>query len=189
MTTIYLVRHAESNYKNHEDETRELTAKGLEDRKLVSGYLSDKNIDVVLSSPYKRAIDTVKHFAERNQLTMEIIEDFRERKVDSGWIADFDAFCRRQWEDFSYKRSDGETLGEVQERNIRALHDVMRKFKDKNIVIGTHGTALSTMINYFDRSFGYDEFAKIKSLMPWIVKFVFQDERLLEMEKINPFTL
>lgn len=121
MTTIYFVRHAESNYKNHEDAARELTAKGLEDRKLVSGYLSDKNIDVVLSSPYKRAIDTVKHFAERNQLTVEIIEDFRERKVDSGWIEDFDAFCRRQWEDFAYKRSDGETVRDGKNKSVRTL--------------------------------------------------------------------
>lgn len=35
MTTVYFVRHAEPNYNNHDDELRELTEKGLEDRKLV----------------------------------------------------------------------------------------------------------------------------------------------------------
>ena len=63
MTNIYFIRHAEPNYENHDDTLRELTAKGLKDRKLVTAFLSDKNIDVVISSPYKRAYDTVYDFA------------------------------------------------------------------------------------------------------------------------------
>lgn len=50
MTTIYFVRHAESNLSNHDDKTRELSPKGLKDRKLVSEYLRDKEIEVVISS-------------------------------------------------------------------------------------------------------------------------------------------
>lgn len=189
VTTLYFIRHAEPNYENHNDAERELTTKGLEDRKLVSGYLDDKNIDIVLSSPYKRAVDTVKHFADENHFSIEMIDDFRERKVDSVWIEDFNAFCKRQWEDFSYRLSDGETLSEVQDRNIKALKGVLQEYKGKNIVIGSHGTALSTIINYYDASFGYEDFAEIKSLMPWIVKFVFNDEVLQKIEKINPFQL
>lgn len=187
MTTVYFIRHAEPNYNNHEDETRELSDKGLEDRKLVSEYLSNKKIDIVLSSPYKRAIDTVKHFADDNYLSIEIIADFRERKVDNVWIDDFNTFCQQQWNDFSYKLSDGETLSEVQSRNISALKCVLKKYKDKNIVVGSHGTALSTIINYFDPSFGYNDFASIQLLMPWIVKLVFIEDTLQKIEKINPF--
>ena len=65
MTTVYFIRHAEPNYDNHNDLLRELSSKGLEDRKLVTAFLADKNIDVILSSPYKRAIDTVRDFAEK----------------------------------------------------------------------------------------------------------------------------
>ena len=53
MTKVYFVRHAEPNYNNHNDALRELSEKGMEDRKLVTKFLADKNIDVVLSSPYK----------------------------------------------------------------------------------------------------------------------------------------
>lgn len=185
MTTVYFVRHAQPNYNNHEDALRELTPKGLRDRISVSRYLHDKKINAVLSSPYKRAFDTVKDFADKHHLPVETIDDFRERKVDRGWIENFDAFCRQQWEDFSYRLSDGESLGEVQERNIRALYDMLEKYKDKNIVIGSHGTALCTIIHYFDPAFGYDDFVKIKSLMPWIVRFVFEDKTLLEIERIS----
>lgn len=54
MTTVYFVRHAEPNYENHDDMSRELSAKGLEDRKLVTKFLYDKAVDIVLSSPFKR---------------------------------------------------------------------------------------------------------------------------------------
>lgn len=185
MTTVYFIRHAEPNYENHDDRQRELTQKGMTDRKRVTEFLEDKQIAVVLSSPYKRAIDTVKDFADRYGLTLEIIEDFRERKVDSGWIEDFNGFCMKQWEDFSYKLNDGESLQEVQDRNIKALAMVLETHPDQNIVIGSHGTALSTIIHYYDPSFGYSEFEKIKSLMPWIVEFTFAGSKLRSIKMID----
>lgn len=33
MTTVFFVRHAEPNYKNHNDRLRELSPKGLRDKK------------------------------------------------------------------------------------------------------------------------------------------------------------
>ena len=187
MTTVYFVRHAEPNYKNHDDMSRELSAKGMEDRKLVTKFLADKDIDAVLSSPFKRAVDTVSEFADRKGLNIGIVNDFRERRVDSVWIEDFTAFCKAQWADFDYKLSDGECLSEVQKRNIIALNDVLMKYQGKNIVIGSHGTALSTIINYYDKSFGHSEFEKIKGLMPWIVRFTFEDEKCVEIKQFNLF--
>lgn len=96
MTTVYFVRHAEPNYSNHDDTLRELSPKGMEDRKLVTEFLGDKHIDIVLSSPYKRAIDTVRDFADSYGLSIDSINDFRERKVDSVWIEDFTSFAKKQ---------------------------------------------------------------------------------------------
>lgn len=186
MTKVYFVRHAEPNYDNHDDSLRELSPKGMEDRKLVTAFLSDKEIDVVLSSPFKRAVDTVADFAEKNNIPIKTIDDFRERKVDSCWIDDFAEFSRKQWTDFSYKLSDGECLKEVQDRNIAALNAVLEKYNGKNIVIGSHGTALSTIINYYDNSFGYEDFEKIRFIMPWIVEFAFDaDKKCVEIKKYN----
>lgn len=175
MTEVFFVRHAEPNYQNHDDVARELTVKGLNDRKLVTRFLSDKGIDVILSSPYKRSIDTVKEFADVRQLEIELIQDFRERRVDSEWIEDFEAFSRRQWEDFDYKLSDGECLREVQKRNINALMRAVEKYQGKKIAVGSHGTALCTIIHYFDPSFGYEGFQRVCGIMPWIVKFTFDN--------------
>lgn len=187
MTTVYFIRHAEPNYNNHDDMSRELSAKGIKDRQLVTKFLADKGVCVVLSSPYIRAVDTVKDFADSRNLEVILENDFRERKVDSGWIEDFTAFSRAQWADFSYKLSDGECLGEVQKRNIEALERVVKEYENKVIVIGSHGTALSTIINWYDSSFGYSEFEQIKGMMPWVVRFDFMDKECVRIKSYNLF--
>lgn len=189
MTTVYFIRHAEPNYDNHDDPSRELSDKGLRDRKLVTKFLSDKQIDVIVSSPYKRAVDTVADFADLAKLEVKMAADFRERKVGNEWIPDFNTFSKKQWEDFDYKLSDGESLNEVQRRNIRALHGVLREFSGKTIVIGSHGTALSTIINYYDKTFGYSAFKRIQNLMPWAVEFMFEDYICMHIHQYNLFEL
>ncbi len=188
MTTVYFVRHAEPDYTNHNDIERPLTPKGKEDSKLVTGYLRDKDIEMVFSSPYLRAIETVKDFADSFGHTIITVEDFRERKVDSCWIEDFNRFTEQQWSDFNYKLSDGECLQEVQKRNVNALMQVINKYPNKNIVIGSHGTALSTIINYYKPSFGFNDFQRIRAIMPWIVKFTFHGDELLHIEEIDVFS-
>ena len=185
MTTVYFIRHAQPNYENHDDFSRELSPKGLQDRLLVTDFLMNKRIDAVLSSPFKRAVDTVRDFAEKVGLPIETIDDFRERRVDSGWIEDFDAFSRMQWADFTYKRSDGESLAEVQQRNIRALEWVLEQYAGQNIVIGSHGTALSTIINHYDPSFDYTDFKRIKGLMPWVVQFDFEGTAVVAIHQCD----
>nr|MCR4939408.1 histidine phosphatase family protein [Treponemataceae bacterium] len=118
----------------------------------------------------------VGDFAEKYGLEIEIYEDFRERKVDSCWIDDFTTFSKKQWEDFDYKLSDGECLGEVQKRNIAALKLVLEKFSGRTVAIAGHGTALSTIINYYDKSFNYKDFERIKNIMPWIVEMHFDEK-------------
>ena len=110
-----------------------------------------------------------------------------DKNNDSEWIADFDTFCKRQWEDFDYKLSDGETLKQVQTRNIKALNKVLEVYSGKNIVIGSHGTALSTIINYYDNTFGYYDFERIRNVMPWVVKFIFENNVCMSIDRYNLF--
>lgn len=189
MTNIYFVRHAESDHRVHDDMSRPLTEKGLRDCSLVSDYLDAKEVSAVFSSPYKRAYDTVSEFARRKGLEIVCIDKFRERSIADAWIDDFASFSMRQWEDFNYKISTGESLREVQSRNIEALRDLLTAHPNETVVVGTHGTALSTIFNYFDGSFTYERFMEIVGLMPWIVKLVFDGDKCVSIESIDPFAL
>ena len=187
MTHVYFVRHAQPNYENHDDFSRELSPQGLADRVLVTGYLVDKGVDAVLSSPYRRAADTVAPLAERLGLSLETVEDFRERKV-GGWIENFESYSQRQWADFDYKLSGGESLEEVQRRNIAALEEVLARFPEKTVAIGSHGTALSTVLHHFRPGFGFAEFERIRPVMPWIVRLDFEERICIGIEAYDVFT-
>jgi len=73
----------------------------------------------------------------------------------------------------------------VQERNITALKEILNENKGKNVVIGTHGTALSTILNYYNKTFGYEEFNRIKSIMPWIIVMEFKGEEFIGFKEID----
>ena len=188
MTTLYFVRHAQPNYDNHNDLTRELSSKGLNDRRLVCDWLADVPVNAVLSSPYKRAVDTVSPLAEGRGLPIRTIDDLRERRIDSCWIEDFNAFCQAQWENFDYRLSDGESLGQVQKRCVPAVEAILREYAGQTVVIGSHGTALSCIINHYAPAFGYKDFQRIRGLMPWLVRFTFEGASCREIISIDPFT-
>lgn len=186
MGDIYFVRHAESDIRVHDEFLRPLTEKGLRDSALITNYLKDKDISYIYSSPYIRAVDTVKELADELNISITSIDHFKERRISS-WIDDFDSFSKRQWNDFDYSLTDGECLKEVQIRNVTALMELVQSHPEANCVIGSHGTALSTIINHFNPHFGFESFSKIKALMPWIVKITFEHQNFIKMESIDIF--
>lgn len=113
-----------------------------------------------------------------------MVEDFRERKISNEWIEDFNKFTEMQWSDFNYKLEHGESLVEVQNRNIKELHKILIENNEQDIVIGTHGTALSTIINHYDSSFDRMSFEKIKNIMPWIVCTKFEGTELVSINHV-----
>ncbi len=187
MTTVYFVRHSQPNKNNHDDMTRELTEQGMEDRKKVTAFLLDKQITAVFSSPYRRAVDTVKHFADTLGLPIMTDHGFREREVTETWLTDlqFSDFTARQWADFDYKFPTGECLREVQVRNIAALNRVLTTHAGQNIVIGSHGTALGTILAYYDPSFGYEQFLPLLPQMPFIAQLQFDGLLCINVKLIS----
>jgi 2,3-bisphosphoglycerate-dependent phosphoglycerate mutase len=181
---LYFVRHAESDLTIREDAIRPLTPKGLRDTRKVTAALQDKGITKIYSSPYLRAVDTVLDLAETLGLEIVKMNDLGERAV-GGWVEDFHAFSQRQWDDFSHKNPGGESLAEVQERNIRAVKAIIQDNLGSSVAVGTHGTALSTILNYFDPTFGYDDFHKIIDKMPYILCFTFDQDKLVSIMEIE----
>jgi 2,3-bisphosphoglycerate-dependent phosphoglycerate mutase len=190
LTTIYFIRHAQADNSITDGRIRPLTAKGMKDRLLVTDFLSDKKIDAVFSSPFKRAVDTITDFAEKNKFSITTVNDFRERKSDTDMRKSnlaFNFFMEKQWEDFNYTFSDGECLLDVQKRNITALNKVLTRNNGMNIVIGTHGTALASIINYYDETFSFSDFMAMVDILPWVVEMRFDGLDCASIQKIDLF--
>lgn len=185
MPAIYLIRHAQSNPAIRDDRTRPLTAEGLRDTRLITACLRDRGIARILSSPYERTIRTVTHLAEALDLPIETDEDFREREA-GGWHGDcFLDFVRSQWQDFDYTAPGGESLRQVQKRNMAALRRAMDKYPGEPLAIATHGTAMGTILNHYDPQWGYRSFLRILDVMPYIVRLEIDTEgRCIAREEI-----
>ena len=121
----------------------------------------------------------------RQELKIHCEEDFREWRRDARGFESFEEMCRRCWTEFDFKAPDSESLREVQERNIGALEKILERFQGKTVIIGTHGMALSTVLNYYDANFGYEDFKRLLPLMPLIVKLTFDGKRCLTIEQIS----
>lgn len=60
-----------------------------------------------------------------------------------------------------------------------ALSEILAKHKGQNIVIGTHGTALSSILNYYYPEFGCKDFLRIIDWMPYVIELDFEEDKLL----------
>ena len=178
MTRVFFVRHAQPLFSWADDLTRPLTEEGMQDRRIVLEFLQDKQVDFFYCSPYKRSYDTIAEAAEF--FGMEIVTDARLREREKGNMSsnNHDMF-RKRWEDHTYHEEGGESIAMVQERNIAALKEILASNPDKTVVIGTHGTALSTILNYYDPSFGCKDFLRLIDWMPFIIELDFEGETLV----------
>lgn len=188
MTRIYFVRHAQPEHSHEDDRTRPLTEEGSADSRLVLETLKDKRIDAFYSSPYKRSVDTIKGTAEH--FGMEIVTDERLREREKGeggnggmGRSPLEMFERR-WADHGYHEEGGESISMVQGRNIEAINEIVSQNEDGCVVIGTHGTALSAVLNYFDPSFGLDDFLRIIDFMPYIVEMDISEGRAVSIKEV-----
>ena len=182
MTTIYFVRHAHSTYTKEERE-RPLSEKGQLDAENVTHLLKDRHIDVVISSPYKRAIQTVQGIANTYHVSIEIEENLRERLLSKEPVTDFNDAVQKVWEDWDFAYEGGESNEVAQRRAVICMQNILKKYEDQNIVIGTHGNIMVLLMNYFDSKYDFRFWKTLR--MPDIFKLNFHNEDLISAERIE----
>lgn len=189
MTKVYFVRHAQTDYSNPIDRDRVLTKKGMQDRYKARDYLISQGVDKeilhIYSSSYRRAIDTIQPFADYVGLSIQPLEEFREWSVIAP-EKEYYAACKKAWKDYTYRLDGCETLEEVQQRNVQKLLELIQMHQDETIVIGSHGTALSTILHYFNSNYNYEDLMRIMEIKPWIVRFEFEKEKFLAYDEVFP---
>jgi 2,3-bisphosphoglycerate-dependent phosphoglycerate mutase len=70
-TTYYFIRHAEKDRSNKSEKDPNLTAEGLKRAQIWAEVLKDIPLDMVLSTNYKRTLQTGAPIAGSNQLSIE----------------------------------------------------------------------------------------------------------------------
>ncbi len=181
ITAIYFVRHAHSDY-TADEWNRPLSARGWQDAKLITEILSNQSIDLIISSPYKRAIQTIEGLASQLSSGIMINDDFRERLLSDQPVDDFNQAISQVWSDPSFFYEGGESNIVAQQRGVNALNSILTQYNGKNIVISTHGNIMVLIMNYFDSQFDFAFWRKLA--MPDIYRMTFTEHLLIKVDHI-----
>ncbi|CAG9622493.1 histidine phosphatase family protein [Sutcliffiella rhizosphaerae] len=181
MTTVYFVRHAHSVY-TPDELGRPLSSEGMMDAERVTEILGEAPIEVVLSSPYRRAIQTVQGAADYFGLTVEVHENLKERTLSKVPIGDFATAIKKVWQEPDFSWKDGESNNEAQSRGIQIFEHILEKYDGKNIVIGSHGNIMVLIMNHYNSAFDLSFWNNLD--MPDIYKLIFNNSKLISVEKL-----
>ncbi len=184
LTTVYFIRHAQSDQSVHDDRTRPLTAAGMQAAAALPGKLKGIAFDAIYSSPYLRAMQTVTPLAKARRLPILEECDFCERRIGGGWIDNWEEYSRCEWADFGCKHEGGESLGEVQARNLAALTRILTAESGHTVAIGTHGCALSTVLSRFISGFGRDQYVELLPKLPCVYRLTFIGQECIDLKEL-----
>ena len=136
-----------------------LTERGRQQALDIVPQLVKLGIDAIYSSPFPRAIDTVRPFADQQGLPIRVRHDLRERKWTDDWLPDayIQSAIAKTWEDFQFAFPDGESSAACQLRVVAAVTDIVGKHPGETLLVSSHGSALSLLLNQIDRSYGFNE--------------------------------
>jgi broad specificity phosphatase PhoE len=159
MSKLYILRHGETEW-NREQRAQgcsndiPLSDVGIKQAEAAAKKLKDEKIDLIFTSPLKRAFQTAQIIAKYHNIEVERLKEFME--INFG--------C---WEGLSYKEMsekypevvavwrstphlaqipNAETLVELRERSMGKLNEIIKVHDDKNILIVSHGITCKVMI-------------------------------------------
>ena len=191
------LKNINNDYNNEslqlQNEKMPLSIEGEELTSNISKESELQNIDVVISSNYVRAMATAKYISNANNVTLIVNSAFGERKFGiNSWDELPSGFGLRQNNDENYKVGDGESQKEVRERVYKALIDVIDKYKDKRVVIVSHGSAILWLlkhwcnVNLVDKYITFNDKVILKDNVfnCTTFKLEFDDKKLVNIEKI-----
>ncbi len=155
---IYSTRHGQTDY-NFNDRILgttdiPLNETGFRQAQNLAEKISDENIsiDIIIASPMKRALTTAETVAQLNNIPLKT--DARLREWDygkyEGMFRDAEGFAENKRQ-FGVKMGEcGESLLQLSHRVYSVLDEVIEKYKDKNVLLVSHGGICRVIETYFN---------------------------------------
>ena len=169
MKTIIIVRHSEPQ-KGVDMPTSEIPLSEW-GRKKASDFFSNalfKDWNCIYASPYLRAVETA--YCCGGQVILD--NRLRERELGDRETLD-EKFWERQYQDFTFKNKNGESLGEAARRMNSCMYEIYGKIPDGGrAVVISHAAAICAFLS------GFCEISVVDAARKWR-KIVFQKKVVL----------
>lgn len=151
---IYVTRHGETTWNVLNKVCGltdvELTEKGISQAQVLADKLQSMNLDLIISSPLKRAYETGRIVAEK--CGVPITTDPRLIEQNYGIYEgadrkDPDFLANKR--NFAYRYPGGESMMQLAHRVYGLLDEIREKYAGKNVLIVTHGGVCRAVNTYF----------------------------------------
>ena len=155
--SLYVVRHGQTEYnkkgifQGHIDVP--LNEKGKEQALEIAKKIEKIDIDVIISSPLTRALQTAQTIANKKKLDIITDKQFIERsfgemegkkpteELNIDKFTDFD---------LNYKGNSIESIIDFQKRIYSGIEKLKKQYKDKNVLLVTHTGVIEMVTAYFE---------------------------------------
>ncbi|HEY9063046.1 MAG TPA: histidine phosphatase family protein [Pseudobacteroides sp.] len=160
-TRLILVRHAQAEGNVREEfhgwTDGDITKKGHLQAQCAATRLKDFKLDVLYSSPLKRAVDTAQYISYESNLPVIKREGLKEinggdwdglswKELQTRWPEEFEIWSGKP---HMHRMPNGESMMEFLTRLVNELGFIMLNNRGKNICIVTHGMAIRVLMSYF----------------------------------------
>lgn len=170
MVQFLIARHCSATGQERE---AELTSVGIRQAQVLSMFLEHYPIDVhrIITSPFKRAVDSIHPFAEAAGIKLEEEERLAERMLSDKPLEEWLEILERSFTEMDLKVYNGESSNEAMERSSSVMKELMKsEDDDKTVLLMTHGNLMTLMLRYFDDTFGYEDWKNLRNPDLYLVK-------------------
>lgn len=181
---IYFIRHAHSPFIFGKERQRPLSEEGRKSAQKLTESLQSIQFDAVFSSPYVRSIQTLEGISSLDNIIIE--ENLKEKALKGNYKLsenDIDLAIMQSFENLDFSLEGGESVREAQYRSLPIIFKIINDPQLKNVAIGTHGNIMTSIINYFDSTYGYNFWKSTQK--PDIYKLSFKGYHLISVTRIN----
>lgn len=173
---IFLIRHAQSHPRAsipHADWP--LSDLGRSQAKALVPLLAPLGIEGVISSPYRRCLDTVAPFIGQQQIELHVREDLRERLISHTLIDGFAEVWQRSWEDFHFALPECESSHVAQTRMLAVMLTIAWENTGRRVAVSSHGNVIGLFLNTIEPSFHRENTEQLRN--PDVVRVIYRDNR------------
>lgn len=152
--TFYVARHGQTEW-NAENKVCgitdiALTEKGIAQADELADQVKGKNIEIIISSPMKRAVTTSRIVSEKCHIPMMADNRLVEQNygVYEGVDRNNEDFLANK-RNFAYRYPNGESMIQVAVRVYTFLDEIKKQYSGKNVLIVSHGGVCRILKTYF----------------------------------------
>ncbi|WP_413304163.1 histidine phosphatase family protein [Bacillus sp. 1P10SD] len=164
---VYVVRHCEAEGQPRE---ARLTDKGVQQAAELAGFFLTIKIDRIVSSPFVRAIHSVKPLAELKQVEVDTDERLSERILSTKVLEDWLEKLQATYNDLDLSFDGGESTREAMARVVSMVEEIINGV-DENTIIVTHGNLMSLLLKNYHSDFGFEQWKNLSNPDVFLLEF------------------